>query len=36
MNGIASDFLYVIGIAVMFLVLIAPHEGGHFLVAKLS
>ena len=35
MSGIASVFLYAIGIAVMFLVLIAPHEGGHFLVAKL-
>jgi regulator of sigma E protease len=34
-SGIGSDFLYVIGIAVMFLILIAPHEGGHFLVAKL-
>jgi len=34
-SGIAADFLYVIGIAVMFLILIAPHEGGHFLVAKL-
>jgi len=34
-NGILADLLYVIGIAVMFLVLIAPHEGGHFLVAKL-
>ena len=35
MSGIGADLLYVIGIAVMFLVLIAPHEGGHFLVAKL-
>jgi regulator of sigma E protease len=35
MSGIASDLLVVVGIVVMFLVLIAPHEGGHFLVAKL-
>ncbi len=35
MSGIGSDLLVVIGIAVMFLALIAPHEGGHFLVAKL-
>ena len=35
MSAIESDVLVVIGIAVMFLVLIAPHEGGHFLVAKL-
>ena len=34
MSGIVSDVLYVIGVAVMFLVLIAPHEAGHFLVAK--
>jgi regulator of sigma E protease len=35
MSGIESDLLVVVGIVVMFLVLIAPHEGGHFLVAKL-
>ena len=35
MSGIGSDLLVAIGIAVMFLILIAPHEGGHFLVAKL-
>ena len=35
LSGLGGDLLYVIGIAVMFLVLIAPHEGGHFLVAKL-
>ena len=35
MSGIPSVLLYVVGIAVMFLILIAPHEGGHFLVAKL-
>jgi regulator of sigma E protease len=34
-SAIESDLLYAIGIAVMFLILIAPHEGGHFLVAKL-
>src|SRR6266705_6272020 len=27
--------LYVAGVAGMFLILIAPHEGGHFLLAKL-
>ena len=30
-----ADLLYVAGVAGMFLVLIAPHEAGHFLVAKL-
>src|ERR1700747_2901958 len=30
-----SGLLVVIGIAGMFLLLIAPHEGGHFLFAKL-
>ena len=35
MSGILGDILYVIGIAGMFLILIAPHEAGHFLVAKL-
>jgi len=32
---LVGDVLYVIGIAGMFLILIAPHEAGHFLVAKL-
>ena len=27
--------LYVVGVGGMFLLLIAPHEGGHFLFAKL-
>ncbi len=35
MSVIVGDLLYVIGIAGMFLILIAPHEAGHFLVAKL-
>lgn len=35
MNGVVADILYVAGIAGMFLVLIAPHEFGHFIVAKL-
>ena len=35
MSGLLSDILAVIGIAVMFLVLIAPHEAGHFAIAKL-
>lgn len=30
-----ADVLYVLGVAGMFLILIAPHEAGHFLVAKL-
>jgi regulator of sigma E protease len=30
-----ADLLYVVGVAGMFLILIAPHEAGHFLVAKL-
>jgi len=30
-----ADVLYVLGIAGMFLILIAPHEAGHFLAAKL-
>ena len=30
-----ADLLYVLGVAGMFLILIAPHEAGHFLVAKL-
>lgn len=35
MSGLLGDVLAVIGIAVMFLVLIAPHEAGHFVIAKL-
>ena len=35
MNGWLDVVLEVIGIAGMFLLLIAPHEAGHFLVAKL-
>ena len=35
MTQLAADLLYVVGIAGMFLILIAPHEAGHFLVAKL-
>ena len=35
MSGLVNDLLVVIGIAVMFLILIAPHEAGHFLLAKL-
>src|SRR5579872_1103202 len=34
-NGLLGYVLYAIGIAGMFLLLIAPHEAGHFLVAKL-
>jgi len=34
-SGLAGDLLYVVGVAGMFLILIAPHEAGHFLVAKL-
>lgn len=34
MSGLAAAILYVIGVAGMFLILIAPHEAGHFLVAK--
>src|SRR5216117_1246112 len=30
-----TGLLYVVGIAVMFLILIAPHEAGHFALAKL-
>jgi regulator of sigma E protease len=30
-----ADLLYVLGVAGMFLILIAPHEAGHFLAAKL-
>lgn len=35
MNDLVTYLLYVVGIAGMFLLLIAPHEGGHFLFAKL-
>ena len=34
MNALAGYVLYVLGIALMFLLLIAPHEAGHFAVAK--
>ena len=35
MSGLAGYVLYIVGVAGMFLILIAPHEAGHFLVAKL-
>ena len=35
MRDVSTTVLYVLGIAGMFLLLIAPHEGGHFLFAKL-
>jgi len=35
MNQLVTPLLYVVGIGGMFLLLIAPHEGGHFLFAKL-
>src|SRR3984893_11074719 len=35
MSQVLTTLLYVIGVAGMFLLLIAPHEGGHFLFAKL-
>jgi regulator of sigma E protease len=35
MSHLLTGLLYVVGIAGMFLLLIAPHEGGHFLFAKL-
>jgi regulator of sigma E protease len=35
MSQLLTGLLYVAGIAGMFLLLIAPHEGGHFLFAKL-
>jgi regulator of sigma E protease len=35
MSGVLSPVLYVIGVGGMFLLLIAPHEAGHFLFAKL-
>jgi regulator of sigma E protease len=35
MSQLVTTLLYVVGIGGMFLLLIAPHEGGHFLFAKL-
>jgi len=35
MSAVLSPVIYVIGVAGMFLLLIAPHEAGHFLFAKL-
>ena len=35
MSTLLNGLLAVVGIGGMFLILIAPHEGGHFLVAKL-
>jgi regulator of sigma E protease len=35
MSHLLTPLLYVIGVGGMFLLLIAPHEGGHFLFAKL-
>lgn len=35
MSQLLTGLLYVVGIGGMFLLLIAPHEGGHFLFAKL-
>ncbi len=35
MSQLTTALLYVVGIGGMFLLLIAPHEGGHFLFAKL-
>jgi regulator of sigma E protease len=35
LSDLLTYLLYVVGIAAMFLLLIAPHEGGHFLAAKL-
>ncbi|HKV87919.1 MAG TPA: M50 family metallopeptidase [Candidatus Dormibacteraeota bacterium] len=35
MSALVTYVLYAIGIAGMFLLLIGPHEGGHFLFAKL-
>src|ERR1700680_3186251 len=35
MSALLNDLLVVVGIAAMFLILIAPHEAGHFLLAKL-
>ena len=35
MSQLVTGLLYVVGVGGMFLLLIAPHEGGHFLFAKL-
>jgi regulator of sigma E protease len=35
MSQVLTPLLYVAGVAGMFLLLIGPHEGGHFLLAKL-
>ena len=35
MSTLLNDLLVAVGIGAMFLILIAPHEAGHFLVAKL-
>ena len=35
MSALVTDLLYVAGVAGMFLLLIAPHEAGHFALAKL-
>src|ERR1700682_917659 len=35
MSGLLNGLLYVVAVAGMFLLLIAPHEGGHFAFAKL-
>lgn len=35
MSQLLTALLYVVGVAGMFLLLIGPHEGGHFLLAKL-
>ena len=35
MNAVLTDLLYVAAVAGMFLLLIAPHEAGHFAFAKL-
>ncbi|MEO8744708.1 MAG: M50 family metallopeptidase [Candidatus Dormiibacterota bacterium] len=35
MSQLLTPLLYVVGVGGMFLLLIAPHEGGHFLFAKL-
>ncbi len=35
MSNVMAPLLYVVGVAGMFLLLIAPHEAGHFLFAKL-
>jgi regulator of sigma E protease len=34
-SALLTDLLYVVGVAGMFLLLIAPHEAGHFALAKL-